>query len=103
MEQAADLAAQVPDQETRIVSLMMLAPALGYQGKLGEAQRRYEEVISLCVANGDRFHLGGAYGNRVMLWQKEPARALEDLRKTVEIAREVGHPPGGLLAVGGHR
>jgi len=51
-------------------------------------------VIGLCGKLEDRLHLGSALVNRSILWtaRAAPERALDDLRRAIQIAREVGNP-----------
>jgi hypothetical protein len=80
--------------ETPIIARMLLAPALVLEGQLDEAEAGFVELIDLCEQSSDRFHQAAAHGNRLRLWQtrRVPDRALEDLRRAVQIAREIGHP-----------
>src|SRR5262249_53558787 len=89
---AAAMAKSLEDYETRVVALLLLAPALALAGRLTEAQERFDEVIGLCRDAGDRLHLGAAYANRLLLWGKHnEERAMDDLRHAIEIAREIGN------------
>lgn len=89
---AADQAAALGDHEARVISLLLLSPSLAVLERIDQSERTFEEVIDLCERTGDRFHLCTAYGNRVLLWQrKDRHRGLEDLRRAVELARELGH------------
>jgi tetratricopeptide (TPR) repeat protein len=89
---AIELATRVHDTQTQCESLLLLAPALIADGQLDEAAARYDEVIALCERIGDRFHLGVAYLNRMVLWIKrqDHERAAADQRLAVTIARELG-------------
>lgn len=82
------------DHGTRAVALLMLSSALVLLGRLTEAEEKFHEVIALCAEVDDRLHLGSAYANRSLLWtaRAAPDRALEDLRRAIQIAREVGNP-----------
>ncbi|MBI3182496.1 MAG: protein kinase [Myxococcales bacterium] len=92
LAEASRRGAEVGDHETRAVALVLLGGALAYAGRLDESAARFEEVIGLCSRTGDRLHLGVAYGNRMVLWQRrDPDRAEEDLRRSIQIAREIGH------------
>ena len=92
--QAAALAAEQGDDETHIVALLLLAPALVCMSRLDEAEARFEEVIALCERTGDRLHLCAAYSNRGYLWsaRKSLSGIAQDLRCAVKLAREIGQP-----------
>ena len=52
----------------------------------------FDELIPLCIARDDRFHLGVAYANRSWLWSArgEVDHTVEDLRIVIQLARESG-------------
>jgi tetratricopeptide (TPR) repeat protein len=87
-------AEQDGDQDTRVVALLMLSSVLVLEGRLEEAEAKFHEVIALCGQLEDRLHLGSALANRSILWtaRAAPDRAMEDLRRSIQIAREVGNP-----------
>jgi eukaryotic-like serine/threonine-protein kinase len=89
---AAEMAGDARDHETRIISLLLLAPALVIAGRDDEAERVFADVIADCERTGDRLHLGAAHGNRLVLWIKrqDDARAIADLNLAIALAREVG-------------
>lgn len=91
--EAAERALVLGDRETRVLALLLLAPALVSAGRLEEAERRFAEVLALCEELDDRLHLGVAYGNQMTLWMKRKLypRALDDARRSMELAREVGN------------
>ncbi|NUQ72090.1 MAG: protein kinase [Polyangiaceae bacterium] len=91
---AASAAKAVGESEARVIALLLLSSALVIVGRLDEAERRFSEVIALCNEMKDRLHLCSAYANRAYLWtaRSAPERGLEDLRRAVEIAREIGNP-----------
>lgn len=91
---AASGAAAGGDLETRVIALLLLSIALVVAGRLDEAEARFCEVIDLCGEMNDRLHLCSAFANRAYLWaaQSAPERGLEDLRRAVELAREIGNP-----------
>jgi tetratricopeptide (TPR) repeat protein len=68
LENAVDLAAAAGDPETRIAGLLILATGLVIAGRPGDAADRFDEVIELCRATGDRVHLAIAYSQRPWLW-----------------------------------
>ncbi|XXY51106.1 protein kinase [Sorangium sp. So ce269] len=90
----AALAEADGDYEARVVALLLLACALVVAGRLEEAESRFDEVIALAAGAKDGVHLCAAYGNRLFLWtvRKSPERAIDDLRRAVDLAREVGNP-----------
>jgi tetratricopeptide (TPR) repeat protein len=94
LHRAAEGAQAEGDHDTRVVALLMLSSALVLLGRLEEAEAKFHEVIALCGEVEDRLHLGSAYANRSLLWtaRDAPDRALEDLRRAIQIAREVGNP-----------
>ncbi len=94
LQDAAEAAAAAQDFDTRVVALMLLAPALVVAGELEAAEGRFEELLGLCAPANDRLHLCAAYGNRMFLWsaRKQPWRAREDLRMAMRLAQQIGHP-----------
>lgn len=94
LARACTLARAAKDTASETVALLLLPLAHTLLGQLSEAAARFEEGIALCAARGDKVHLSAAYGNRTILWsaQNRPERAREDLRRALELAREVGHP-----------
>jgi tetratricopeptide (TPR) repeat protein len=68
--------------------------------RLEDIERRLEDVIELCAATGDWLHLGAAYANRAFTWmiQRKPERAIDDLRRAIQLAREVGNPTSERIA-----
>lgn len=94
LDRAASAGRAVGENEARVIALLLLSSALVIVGHLDEAERRFSEVIGLCNEMKDRLHLCSAYANRAYLWtaQSAPERGLEDLRRAVEIAREIGNP-----------
>jgi tetratricopeptide (TPR) repeat protein len=91
---AASAARAVGEDEARVIALLLLSSALVIVSRLDDAERRFSEVIALCNEMKDRLHLCSAYANRAYLWtaQSAPEKGLEDLRRAVEIAREIGNP-----------
>ncbi|HLU65763.1 MAG TPA: protein kinase, partial [Kofleriaceae bacterium] len=89
---AADRAGALGDHETLTIALLLLGPALAAEGALDECERRFEQVIAACQERGDGLHLCAAYTNRLWLWIKRQLveRALEDQRKAIALARELG-------------
>jgi serine/threonine protein kinase/tetratricopeptide (TPR) repeat protein len=91
---AETLAAACGARETRIVSLLLLGPSLVCINRLTDAERVFEQVISLCEEDGDRLHLCASYSNRSFLWsaRRSLSGLIADLRRTLELARELGQP-----------
>ncbi|WP_235880006.1 serine/threonine-protein kinase [Polyangium aurulentum] len=94
LERAVAEAAEAHDHEPHVIGLLILSFQLASAGRLAEAAARFDEVIALSNAEDDLPHLGAAYGNRVALWmaKNEPAGAVDDLQRAIEIARQVGNP-----------
>ena len=94
LRRGAEGAERDGDQDTRVVALLMLSSVLVLEGRLEEAETKFHEVIGLCGQIEDRFHLGSALVNRALLWtaRAAPDRAMEDLRRAIQIGREVGNP-----------
>jgi tetratricopeptide (TPR) repeat protein len=94
LEPAVAEAALARDPEPHVIGLLILSFQLVAAGRLAEAEARFEEVIALSNAEDDLPHLGAAYGNRVALWiaRSEPARAVDDLERAIEMARQIGNP-----------
>lgn len=89
---ACSTAAISGDRETQIVCYVMLGPALVFADEVAAAEEAFEKAIQLCLQTNDRFHLGSAHGNRVLLWTRlrEHARAIEDVEAALAVARELG-------------
>lgn len=79
--------------EARIIASLLHATVLVDLGRYTEATEVFSELIPMCEARDDRFHLGVAYANRSWLWsvQGEIDRCNEDLRTVIQLAREIGH------------
>src|SRR5690606_37649392 len=91
---AAEAAAACGDSETRLISLLLLGPALVRAGDLAAAEARFDEAIALARHTGDRLHLCAVHGNRMFLWsaRKRPDLARAALRESARLARQLGHP-----------
>lgn len=98
---ACSTAALCGDRETQIVCYVMLGPALVFADEVAEAEEAFEKAIQLCLKTNDRFHLGTAYGNRVLLWTRlrAHARAIDDVERALALAREFGASFLELLAL----
>jgi tetratricopeptide (TPR) repeat protein len=70
----------------------MLGSLLSLGGEVAEAESVFETLMSLAGQHGDQTHLLGCYMNRRQLWlgRRDLERALEDTRRCLEIAREMG-------------
>ncbi|WP_437708258.1 protein kinase [Sorangium sp. So ce448] len=90
----ADRAAASGDYDARVLALIMLSFQLASAGRRDEAERASGDLIALVTAAGDRFHLCGAYINRIALWawRWSLPGAVGDLRRAVDLAREIGNP-----------
>jgi tetratricopeptide (TPR) repeat protein len=93
IEEASRCALALGDHENHVIALLTLIGTLTVAGRLDDAESRGEEVVLACERAGDAFHLCSAYINRVFLWVKRHAhdRALDDQRRAVALARELGH------------
>ena len=90
LSRAADSPAA--DPETRTIALVLLAPHLSYADRNDEAADRFAEVVDLCSATGDDFHLAAALTNRSLLSLRleRHDQAERDLRRAVDLARRHG-------------
>ncbi|HLM76182.1 MAG TPA: AAA family ATPase [Polyangiaceae bacterium] len=100
LARAADGGKELNDYETRVIAILLLAPVLISLGHLDEAEARFEEVLALCTSAEDWLHLGAAYANRAILWiaRKRLEQTTEDLRRAIQLAREVGNPRSESIA-----
>jgi hypothetical protein len=94
LARADALAAACGDRECRVLALLLLGPALVCINRLPAAEQAFEQVIALCEEAGDRLHLCAAYSNRSFLWSAKRSLSglISDLRRTLELARELGQP-----------
>lgn len=92
LEQAAERAREQGDIETEILAQLLLAPALAHDGRTDESALAFDRLIEQCARSNDRFHECAAYANRMFLWLRQPERAIDDLRRAVELGRQVGNP-----------
>ncbi|WP_437275064.1 protein kinase [Sorangium sp. So ce375] len=90
----AERAAAAGDYDARVPALNMLSFQLASAGRREDAERASGDLIALVTAAGDRFHLCGAYINRIALWgwRWSLPGAVDDLRRAVDLAREIGNP-----------
>ncbi|HET7504760.1 MAG TPA: hypothetical protein VFK02_27245, partial [Kofleriaceae bacterium] len=92
LEEAVALAREAGHAETETIALVMLGHALAEVMQLRRAEVVFGELIEACVRDDDRFHLGAAYANRMILWTLagQVERVEADLRTVIQLAREVG-------------
>ncbi|AUX34765.1 MULTISPECIES: serine/threonine-protein kinase [Sorangium] len=90
----AEQAGASGDYDARVLALLMLSFQLASAGRREEAERAFGDLIALLTAAGDRFHLCAAYINRIALWawRWSLPGAVDDLRRAVDLAREIGNP-----------
>src|SRR5262249_37495043 len=86
--------------ETETIALLMLGVALAEDKQFDRAELVFRELIALCEQLDDRFHLGVAYANRIILWTTlgQVERAEVDLGTAMQLARETAHGAAGGLA-----
>ncbi|WP_437734772.1 serine/threonine-protein kinase [Sorangium sp. So ce1335] len=101
MAEAADLLAQgvaaaevARDYEARVLALVMQSAALVFAGRQEEAEAAFQTGIALAAQVEDWLHVCAMYVNRVMLWsiRNELLLAIDDMRRTIALAREIGNP-----------
>jgi tetratricopeptide (TPR) repeat protein len=78
--------------EIQKIAGLLLGPALVELAKIDEAERVFSDLIEVCRAEHDNFHLGAAYGNRAWLSfaRGDVEATAEDLRLVIQLAREGG-------------
>jgi tetratricopeptide (TPR) repeat protein len=93
LEDVVALARKDDHRETETIALVMLGPALAEAKQLDRAEVVFAELIDVCTRYDDRFHLGAAYANRMVLWtlRGQVERVEADLRTVIQLAREAGH------------
>jgi len=92
IDQVVALARREGDAETETIALVMLGVVLAEAKQFDRAEVAFRELIALCERRDDRFHLGAAYSNRMILWTilGRSDRAESDLRTVIQLARETG-------------
>jgi tetratricopeptide (TPR) repeat protein len=94
LRQAITMADALGEQgyEIRVISLLLLGDLLPFRGQVAEAEQVFDTLMSLCREHGDQMHLMAAYLNTRPLWlaRRNVERALEDTRRGIAIAREIG-------------
>lgn len=90
---AERLARQERDEDTRIEAMLMVTHCRVQAGRYEEAERLFDDLIQSCTARSDLLHLGAAYVNRMTMWsqRQESSRAVEDGRRAIALAREIGN------------
>jgi tetratricopeptide (TPR) repeat protein len=78
--------------EIRVISLLLLGDLLPFRGHVDEAEQVFDTLMSLCREHGDQMHLMAAHLNTRPLWlaRRNVERALEETRRGIQIAREIG-------------
>lgn len=78
--------------ETETIALVLLGVSLVEGKQLERAATAFDELIEFCRRTDDRFHLGAAFANRMMLWAAlgQLDRVEADLRTVIQLAREAG-------------
>jgi tetratricopeptide (TPR) repeat protein len=101
LQQAIAVAEPLGDDayEVRVISLLLLGTVLPYLGELAATEQAFQTVVSLCEEHGDRAHLMVAILNRrsLSIGRRDLARALEDSRRGIALAREVGSIPATFM------
>jgi tetratricopeptide (TPR) repeat protein len=92
LDEVVALARAADHPETETIALILLAPTLAEAQHLERAEVAFRELIAVCERHDDRFHLGAAYSNRMMLWMMlgQAERVEADLRTVIQLARESG-------------
>jgi tetratricopeptide (TPR) repeat protein len=92
LSSVAERAPRYGRHDAEIIAHLLLATLKVDVGAFDEAAQEFEKLIPLCEARDDRFHLGAAYTNRSWLWSAsgQVERCAEDLRRVIQIAREIG-------------
>ena len=92
LDEVIELARRDGHAETETIALVMLGVVLAEAKQFDRAEVVFRELIALCERRDDRFHLGAAYSNRMILWAilGQAERAEADLRTVIQLARETG-------------
>ncbi|HET6583275.1 MAG TPA: tetratricopeptide repeat protein, partial [Nannocystaceae bacterium] len=93
---AAELAEALGDAgyETRVISLLLLAPLLGMTGHADRSLPLFDTLFALCREHSDRIHLATALLNRPFVWieTQQFDKLREDLEHVIAMSRTVGFP-----------
>jgi serine/threonine protein kinase/tetratricopeptide (TPR) repeat protein len=93
-ERARIASKEANDYDSLVITLLLFAFELTIAGRLDDAERLFQEVITMTEEANDRPHLSVALANRVALWYGRRAldRAMQDLQRAIDLAREIGNP-----------
>jgi len=80
--------------ETFVIALALAGPDCVSLGRIEEAEEMMTRVVAVCEQHGDYHHLAAALNNRIFIWlsRTQMDKAIQDLERVLEIAREVGFP-----------
>ena len=94
LDEGIQRAVAAHDHDAEVVGLLILSFELACSGSLDEAEARFDEVIARATAAHDLLHLCTAYTNRIALWigRWSVPGAVRDLRRAIDLAREIGNP-----------
>jgi eukaryotic-like serine/threonine-protein kinase len=94
LDRLAEGAARAADPETRLIALLLSGCALSWTGRIDRAAEVFSEAENLAHGLDDRLHLCGVHVNRLFLWlaREDVERGADELRRAVQLARELGHP-----------
>ncbi len=89
---AADASGTEPEVET--VARLLAGATAAVLGRLDDSERELGLALESARARGDFVHAGVALSNRVLLWlgRDRLDEAIADLRESVRLAAEWGHP-----------
>jgi eukaryotic-like serine/threonine-protein kinase len=93
LDEVVALARRAGHVETETIALLMLGHALAEARQDERAEQVFDQLLAVCEATDDGFHLGAAYSNRMILWllTGQAERAEADLRRVIQLGRETGH------------
>jgi eukaryotic-like serine/threonine-protein kinase len=96
LKQAAAQAERIGEDgyETFVIALALAGPDCVGLGRIEEAEQMMARVVAACEQHGDYHHLAAALNNRIFIWlsRTQMDKAIQDLERVLEIAREVGFP-----------
>ncbi len=93
-QRAVKQASALCDEDTVAEASLLLGWGLARAGRLNEAEQTFQQVIDGCQRRGDKVHLAAAYCNRLIVWEQrgEPEKGVNDLRRAIQLGRELGQP-----------
>ncbi|MEO7734709.1 MAG: hypothetical protein ABIY55_27375, partial [Kofleriaceae bacterium] len=93
LDEVVALARAAGHRETETIGLLMLGHSLAETRQAERAEQVFDQLLAVCEATDDGFHLGAAYSNRMILWllTGQAERAEADLRRVIQLGRETGH------------